>query len=37
MLVRPVPGTPFVRVSIGPWTDDADLDALADGLAAVAE
>jgi L-cysteine/cystine lyase len=37
VLVRPVPGTPFVRVSIGPWTDDSDLDALAEGLAALAE
>jgi L-cysteine/cystine lyase len=37
VLVRPVPGTPFVRVSIGAWTNDDDLDALAEGLAAIAE
>jgi L-cysteine/cystine lyase len=37
VLVRPVPGTPFLRVSIGAWTDDADLEALAEGLAALAE
>jgi L-cysteine/cystine lyase len=37
VLVRPVPGTPFVRVSVGAFTDDADLDALAEGLSALAE
>ncbi len=35
VLVRPIPDTPFVRVSIGAWTDDADIDALAAGLAAL--
>ena len=33
VLVRPIPDTPFVRVSIGAWTDDADIEALAAGLA----
>jgi selenocysteine lyase/cysteine desulfurase len=37
VLVRPIPDTPFVRVSIGAWTDDADIDALAAGLASLAE
>jgi L-cysteine/cystine lyase len=37
VLVRPVPGTPYVRVSIGAWTEDADVEALAEGLAALAE
>jgi len=37
VLVRPVPGTPFLRVSIGAWTDDTDLEALAEGLAALTE
>ncbi len=37
VLVRPIPDTPFVRVSVGSWTDAADIEALADGLAALAE
>src|SRR6185437_7365866 len=32
VLVRPIPDTPFVRVSVGAWTDDADIEALAAGL-----
>jgi L-cysteine/cystine lyase len=35
VLVRPIPGTPFVRVSVGAWTDEGDIEALADGLAAL--
>ena len=31
-LVRPIPDTPYVRVSVGAWTDDADIEALAAGL-----
>jgi selenocysteine lyase/cysteine desulfurase len=37
VLVRPIPDTPFVRVSVGAWTDAADIDALADGLASLPE
>ncbi|HEY3765262.1 MAG TPA: aminotransferase class V-fold PLP-dependent enzyme [Gaiellales bacterium] len=33
VLVRPIPGTPFVRVSVGAWTDASDIDALIAGLA----
>ena len=29
MLVRPIPDTPYVRVSVGAWTDEADIEALA--------
>jgi L-cysteine/cystine lyase len=36
VLVRPIPGTPFVRVSVGAWTQDADIEALAAGLEALA-
>jgi L-cysteine/cystine lyase len=36
VLVRPIPGTTFVRVSVGAWTDDADIEALAAGLATLA-
>jgi L-cysteine/cystine lyase len=32
VLVRPIPDTPYVRVSVGAWTDDADIEALAAGL-----
>jgi L-cysteine/cystine lyase len=32
VLVRPIPDSPFVRVSVGAWTDDADIEALAAGL-----
>jgi selenocysteine lyase/cysteine desulfurase len=35
VLVRPLPGTQFVRVSVGAWTDDGDLDALIAGLSAL--
>jgi L-cysteine/cystine lyase len=35
VLVRPLPGTQFVRVSVGAWTDDRDLDALIAGLSAL--
>jgi L-cysteine/cystine lyase len=35
VLVRPIPDTPFVRVSIGAWTDDTDIEALAAGLEAL--
>jgi L-cysteine/cystine lyase len=36
VLVRPIPGTPFVRVSVGAWTDESDIESLAAGLAALA-
>lgn len=29
VLVRPIPDTPYVRVSVGAWTDEADIEALA--------
>ena len=32
VLVRSVPGRPWVRASVGPWNDEGDLDRLADGL-----
>jgi L-cysteine/cystine lyase len=32
VLVRPIPETPYLRVSVGAWTDDADIEALATGL-----
>jgi L-cysteine/cystine lyase len=35
VLVRPIPGTPFVRVSVGAWTDDGDIETLAAGLEAL--
>ena len=37
VLVRPIPDTTFVRVSVGAWTDDSDIEALAAGLASLAE
>jgi L-cysteine/cystine lyase len=33
VLVRSIPDTPYLRVSVGPWTSDGDLDALVEGLA----
>ena len=35
VLVRSVPGRPWVRASVGPWNDEGDLDRLADGLRAL--
>jgi L-cysteine/cystine lyase len=35
VLVRPIPDTPFVRVSAGAWTDESDIEALAAGLEAL--
>jgi L-cysteine/cystine lyase len=32
VLLRYIPETPYLRLSVGPWTSDADLDALIDGL-----
>jgi L-cysteine/cystine lyase len=32
VLVRFIPGTPYLRVSVGAWTADEDVDRLADGL-----
>ena len=34
VVVRELPGTGLVRVSLGWWNDDSDLDRLAEGLAA---
>jgi L-cysteine/cystine lyase len=34
VLVRTIPGTAYLRMSVGAWTSDADLDALVEGLAA---
>jgi selenocysteine lyase/cysteine desulfurase len=30
--VRPLPGTPYLRASIGAWNDETDLDRLLDAL-----
>jgi L-cysteine/cystine lyase len=35
VLVRAIPGTPFVRVSVGAWSDASDIEALAAGLEAL--
>jgi L-cysteine/cystine lyase len=35
VLVRFIPGTPYLRISVGAWVDDGDLDRLAAGLAAL--
>ena len=35
VLVRSVPGRPWVRASVGPWNDEGDLDRLAEGLRAL--
>jgi L-cysteine/cystine lyase len=32
VLVRFIPNTPFLRVSVGPWTSDEDIDRLVEGL-----
>ena len=32
VLLRYIPETPYLRLSVGPWTSDADLDALIEGL-----
>jgi L-cysteine/cystine lyase len=36
VLVRPIPDTPYVRVSVGAWTDESDIEALAAGLESLA-
>ncbi len=35
VLVRYIPETPYLRLSVGPWTSDDDLDALVEGLEAI--
>lgn len=35
VLLRYIPGTPYLRLSVGAWTSDGDLDALLDGLEAI--
>jgi L-cysteine/cystine lyase len=35
VLLRYIPETPYLRLSVGPWTSDADLDALIEGIAAI--
>jgi selenocysteine lyase/cysteine desulfurase len=35
VLLRYIPDTPYLRLSVGAWTTDADLDALIDGLEAI--
>ena len=35
VLVRSVPGRPWVRASVGAWNDEHDLDRLVEGLRAV--
>jgi L-cysteine/cystine lyase len=35
VLVRFIPNTPYLRVSIGAWTSDEDVDRLIDGLSAL--
>jgi selenocysteine lyase/cysteine desulfurase len=32
VVVRNLPGTPYVRASVGPWNDDSDLDRLLSAL-----
>ena len=32
-MVRFLPGTPWVRASVGAWSDEEELDALADAAA----
>jgi selenocysteine lyase/cysteine desulfurase len=36
VVVRDLPGTPYLRASVGGWNDEADLERLLDGLAAPA-
>ena len=35
VLLRYIPGTPYLRLSVGAWTSDGDLDALLDGLESI--
>ena len=35
VLVRFIPHTPYIRASVGAWTDESDLQALLDGLASL--
>jgi selenocysteine lyase/cysteine desulfurase len=35
VLLRFIPDTPYLRLSVGPWTSDGDLDALIDGLESI--
>jgi selenocysteine lyase/cysteine desulfurase len=37
VLVRFIPGTAYVRISVGAWVDDDDLDRLLAGLAELPE
>jgi L-cysteine/cystine lyase len=32
VVVRHLPGTPYVRASVGAWNDESDLDRLLDAL-----
>ena len=36
ILVRSIPGTPFLRVSVGAWTSDEEIDRLAEALTRLA-
>jgi selenocysteine lyase/cysteine desulfurase len=34
ILIRFIPGTPFLRISVGAWTTDEEIDRLATALTA---
>jgi selenocysteine lyase/cysteine desulfurase len=34
VLIRNLPGTPYLRASVGAWNDEGDLDRLLEGVAA---
>ena len=34
ILIRYIPGTPYLRVSVGAWTTDDEVDRLAEALTA---
>jgi selenocysteine lyase/cysteine desulfurase len=35
VLVRFIPHTPYIRASVGAWTDESDLQALLDAIASL--
>jgi selenocysteine lyase/cysteine desulfurase len=37
VLVRFIPNTPYLRVSVGAWTSDEDVDRLIEGLSVLLE
>jgi selenocysteine lyase/cysteine desulfurase len=32
VLIRNLPGTPYLRASVGAWNDESDLDRLLEGV-----